>query len=648
MKKYLFILTVIIILTVSLPLTAANNIYKKIDEHNNLRLGNDYIVIIVNQDQNALGRFAIETTGGAPFRSNDDYKPLVYGRPKPWTSYTTIRIDDENYVFGGSTERRAGGTAKYGQVILPPTVKDGAIHSIYKINAMKVEQILTFARSSTTGLYDTARIKYRIKNQSEQTRNVGLRMILDTMLGKNDGAPFRIGDEAVTTDQLFLLNELPEFWQAFDSISTPHVTSQGTFIGSSVTAPDKVYLADWGSMADDAWSFDFNTGEEFIRKGEYEIDSAIALFWEQEKIEPGSEKTFITSYGLGGITIVPGLISLGVTSPAEVTFTKGNNSFPVVAYIENTSEITAKKVKVKLDLPHGFNSRNKIVNLGNMKPGAISQYIWHVKAESKNIPAKINYSVSVEATNTDSNSVKREVKFVGPPKPVVSIKSIDKFKVKKGKLTPNPFTIQAEVKNEGSSTLYDAKVELSLPPGIILAAREKEKKYLGYLKKNESIKINWHIKALRIKGEIPFSIDLWGLNGYKDNTVNNLNLPELKPLLYLEKEKNSNYITVNIRGENIDNIDSMELMLNYDHDFIKPLYFSRGNIFVKNDRLLPWNRPQIKEDKIILKQSLPSGISSGIIASIHFKKLKDGKIPLNIIDNKCYQGQEEIQVEIKN
>ena len=73
MKRYLLIFTVIIIFTISLPLTAADNIYKEVDEHNNLRLGNDYIVIIVNQDKNARGRFAIETTGGAPFRENDDY-----------------------------------------------------------------------------------------------------------------------------------------------------------------------------------------------------------------------------------------------------------------------------------------------------------------------------------------------------------------------------------------------------------------------------------------------------------------------------------------------------------------------------------------------------------------------------------------------
>ena len=646
MKKN-FIMLVIMILLISIPVIAEDNIYQKVDEHNNLHLGNDYIVVIINQDENARGRFAIETTGGAPFRTNDNYKPLVYGRPKPWTSYTTIRVNNENYVFGGPTERRAGGNAKYGEIQQSPVVKNNTIYISSLIAGLNVEQIITFVKSSTTGLYDTAQIKYRIKNKSDDTKNVGIRIILDTMLGQNDGAPFRIGNEAVTSDKLYLQNELPGFWQAFDSISSPHVTSQGTFKGASVTVPDKVYLADWGSMADNAWNFDFNSGEEFIRKGEYEIDSAIALFWEPETIKPGEEKTYITSYGLGGITIVPGLISLGVTSPAEVTFTKGNNTFPIIAYIENTSEITAREVMVKLNLPQGFTSDNMIFKAGNMKPGSISQYIWHVKPLTANIPESINYNVSVEADNTDKNSVKRDVKFVGPPKPVVSIKNIDNIEVRLGKLLPNPFTIQAEIRNDGSSTLYDAVTEITLPPGLILASREKIKKYLGNLEKGEILNVNWNVKVLKISGIVPFAIDLWGINDYSDTTIKNLELPELNPLLYFETEESEDYVTVDIKGENIESIDNMKLILNYNPIFINPIYFSRGDIFVKNNRLLPWNEPQLKQDEIYIMESLPAGISSGTIASLHFKKIKNGEIPIEVIDSVFYQGENEIDIEIK-
>jgi len=83
-RAFLFIY-LLVFLVMSYPVMSSN-LFTEIDQNNNLRLGNDYIVIVVNKDENGQGRFAIETTGGAPFQDSDDNKPLVYGRPKPWTS----------------------------------------------------------------------------------------------------------------------------------------------------------------------------------------------------------------------------------------------------------------------------------------------------------------------------------------------------------------------------------------------------------------------------------------------------------------------------------------------------------------------------------------------------------------------------------
>ena len=66
-------------------------------------LSNEYIRIIVNGEDENTGRYALETTEGDPNRVSDDGQPLIYGRPKPWTSYTSLRIDGEDYVFGGPT-----------------------------------------------------------------------------------------------------------------------------------------------------------------------------------------------------------------------------------------------------------------------------------------------------------------------------------------------------------------------------------------------------------------------------------------------------------------------------------------------------------------------------------------------------------------
>ncbi|MFN2341685.1 MAG: hypothetical protein ABR547_10505, partial [Halanaerobium sp.] len=371
--------------------------------------------------------------------------PLIYGRPNPWTSYTSLWINEDKYVFGGSTARRAGKDAKYGEVIQEPTVEDNQVITVTKFDDIIVEQILSIVKSSTTGLADSAQIQYRITNEGNEEEKIGLRVMLDTMLGENDGAPFRLGEDTISNDKLFYDKELDDFWQAFDSVSDPQVTSQGSFIGPDVTTPDRVYFSDWGSLADGVWDFDFNPGQDFMRKGEYEIDSAMAMYWVPEKIEPGETKTYITKYGLGGITIVPGILSLGVTSPAEVTLDNNNQSFPVVAYLENTSEIEAKDVSLDIELPDGFTTEDAERNPGDMEPGDISQITWNVSAEDRNnLPEEMTYRVIADADNTDSNEVERKVEFLGPPVLNADITLMEEVESVDGRLEPNPFRVQAK------------------------------------------------------------------------------------------------------------------------------------------------------------------------------------------------------------
>ncbi len=630
-RLIVMILLLVSFLFISLLTSAQSDVFTEVGNNNNLRLGNDYIVIFINQDDNAKGRFAIETTGGAPMEDADDNKPLVYGRPKPWTSYTTLKINNVNYVFGGSTKRRAGNDANYGEVTEGPVIKNDQIYTSTLIDGIKVEQILSIVKSSTTGLYDTTQIKYRLINNSNQEKEVGLRIMLDTMLGQNDGAPFRLADKAVTTDNLYLQEELPRFWQAFDSITNPTVTSQGTFRGPGVTAPDKVYFADWGSLADGDWNFDFNPGEEFVRKGEYEIDSAIALMWEPKLIEPNEEITYVTNYGLGGIKVVPGLLALGVTSPAEFTFDENNQSFPVVAYIENTSEITAENVQVEIDLPQQFTTNNPVKEIGNLESRNTAQVSWQVRPSGEEIPGNMTYRVNVSADNTDSNQVQREISFVGPPVIETEITLAENLRKEKGEIKPNPFDMNVKFTNIGGSTLFDAQTELALPPGITLADKEVNKKYLGYLQSGESIDVNWSVKVLNVTGEMPYSINITGLNNYNKTERNNLDIPELEPYVYLEKvEYGESYQTYNIIGQNLLSVNSLKLNLSYNPEAYRINYTFPGEMFVQNDKIILWEDPVISNGRIEMNEILPDNADSGVIATIQFSKKSENPLNLTI------------------
>ena len=68
-------------------------------EGNTVELANEFIKLIVNHSDQDFGRFSLETTGGHPNTSLDDHQLLIFGRPIPWTSYTTIRINTANMII---------------------------------------------------------------------------------------------------------------------------------------------------------------------------------------------------------------------------------------------------------------------------------------------------------------------------------------------------------------------------------------------------------------------------------------------------------------------------------------------------------------------------------------------------------------------
>ena len=71
-KRIFLVLFLIVFLIIfsSFLIFAENNQDNQVfvDDHGNLRLENDYVAIVVNQHTNSMGRFAVETTGGAPFK----------------------------------------------------------------------------------------------------------------------------------------------------------------------------------------------------------------------------------------------------------------------------------------------------------------------------------------------------------------------------------------------------------------------------------------------------------------------------------------------------------------------------------------------------------------------------------------------------
>lgn len=483
-----------------------------------VRLENPYIAITVTAQGENAGRFAVRTTGGDPSRLGDENQHLLFQQAgvAPRGSYTTFRIDDVDYVFGGATQWIAGADGAEGSVIQYPVVVEmngrEEILAIWQLGPIQVTQRLYFVRSSTTGLFDTGRIHYEVENIGDTTHIVGSRIMLDTELGENDGAPFRVGDQAVETDTVYTSNALPDFWQAFDSLSNPRVIGQGTLRGENLTVPDRVYFTNWGALAEGVWDFNFEPGRDFSRIGApWVLDSAIALMWDPQPLMPGEIREYVTDYGLGGVSIVRGDLSLGITSPARIESPE-TKSFPVIVYVQNTGEGEARDVTIELCVPSGLSLPNgqqcAIREIGHMPLDGVSQVTWDVQLDSSVVGGDFSYSVEARAENLP-NPVKasRNIRILGPPELKLSIaKPEGVIDGVFDRWAPPLHTIEATVTNVGDTPAKEVELVFNAPLGIGIAPVDRAQRLVGELAPGESWTVSWQVALGSRIGNVVFQV----------------------------------------------------------------------------------------------------------------------------------------------
>jgi len=198
-------------------------------------------------------------------------------------------------------------------------------------------------------------IRYMLENLDlSNSHDIGLRVLLDTMLGSNDGAPFQIpGSGAVTTEHEYVGTSVPDYWQAFDSLDNPTVLSQGTLRGGDATAPDRVVFASWPDFYASMWNYSVTAGKIFGATSY--PDSSVGLYWDPKSLGPGARIEYVTYYGLSGLSqsMLPPL-TLSVSSPLSVSVVDGAyspNPFTVQAYVQNVSTQVINNVAIDITLP---------------------------------------------------------------------------------------------------------------------------------------------------------------------------------------------------------------------------------------------------------------------------------------------------------
>ena len=477
-----------------------------------LELANGFIRIVVNGPPDATGRFSVSTTGGNPERADDDNRPLIYGGAEPWTSFTTVQIDGTSYVFGGPTHRPAGSSGPFGTMTLSPRLEDQGrrIDAAWEYpHGIEVLQRLSIARGPTTGLLDTARIEYVATNRDRLPHRVGFRVVIDTMAGSNDGAPFRVGEQAVETDTQIAGTQagLPEFWQVFDSLTQPAVVAQGMVRGGEVTPPSRIYFTNWGVLRESLWEFDFQPGRTFERKGEYELDSAVALFFDPVELKPGESRSVVVYYGLGGLSIVPGDLAIGLSSP-EMAVVGQSDPISIVAYVQNTGRGAALDTRVRLELPEGLalvEGASASRSLGDLPAGETAQVAWAVRVTARSA-GNLTFAVRAEATNAEPNVARRSIRIVDPARLSLQLRGPSRLEVVDGRWSPSPFEVTGVVRNDGGADAHGVVAQLVTPYGLQIAPGDDSRRFVGTLAPRETVQLTWLVVPTGVVGNVPYSL----------------------------------------------------------------------------------------------------------------------------------------------
>lgn len=293
------------------------------------------------------GRFGLSTTGNN-LPEDLRNKNLTFSSDGA-TNNTRVWIDGQTPVFGYYDQDQ------YNQVSRDTS------HKIWKwqSSGVQVTQTLDTVSSgsdSSSMKGDTLRIEYVLENLDTVDHQVGLRVMIDTLIGSNDGVPFLIpGREGITLDAVDLTGEeIPDVIQALEvaDLVDPGVIVNLTLRGVDATPPDRVLITGWFD-SEMPWDFLSGAGGEgapLKRGGQSggEPDSAVGLFYQPATLTPGQSRTIILYYGLGRISSTStGNKKLGLFGLERVN---EGDQFYLSAVVSNPSN----SQEVEITLPAGL------------------------------------------------------------------------------------------------------------------------------------------------------------------------------------------------------------------------------------------------------------------------------------------------------
>ncbi|WP_020616859.1 S-layer homology domain-containing protein [Paenibacillus daejeonensis] len=352
-------------------------------------LENELIKITVD---NATGRYGIRTVEGQPIRKNDQHVNLMFRGDDPETSFTTFRIDGDDYIFGNPYKF---GASFFSETTTPRIVNnpDGTrqIETTWKIKGVEIKQVLMLYTDMTDKTnVGNVNIRYEVLNRSGATVELGSRILLDTMVAGNDGPAFQIGtasrsplmvERKLVHDPRAIgipeedvnFFKIPPYWVMRDKFDrdNPQATNViaygfNNFAEQGINIVDEMIVGHWNGLANTKWEYELNPNLDYTRDtNDYgTADSAVAFYWNPRNILQNEVASFETVYGLGEIIEPDKVFSLRYMDPPQQLATLEDNSayrnegiFDITVEVENLAmfDMEHDYIETELTLQGGLN-----------------------------------------------------------------------------------------------------------------------------------------------------------------------------------------------------------------------------------------------------------------------------------------------------
>jgi hypothetical protein len=319
----------------------------------------------VGVDFTGQERFGVVMLDAQDPADRDRHKRLT-ARPDGSTNNTVVKIDGSEYLFG---YRTPSNTFLVKRQPLPEPYHGWTSTMEFAGEKVRVAQYVQVVPGQDRTL-DTVLVYYMATNHGTVPRKVGIRVMLDTYIGSNDGVPFTAPGEKgfVTTRAEYKGSAVPDYLEVVEKPDDPddpgtiaRVGLRGIAWGDvELLEPERVRICHFpGSQM--KWEWEMKDMED---------DSCVAVYWPEVELEPDKTMRVAMTYGLGKLQITDQLALSARTSVPP------GAEFVVTAYVYNAS----KGQKVTLELPAGLELAGGEAEQAVPADAKRTQVFWKVRA----------------------------------------------------------------------------------------------------------------------------------------------------------------------------------------------------------------------------------------------------------------------------